>query len=118
MIKALREFAPHMNAHTTSAQLHQARVILPETQPEIAKQSDASQGSTHLEHLLAKGHFVVSAEMLPPRSVKFTQFLQNAEYLRDSNVDIINITDNAMARVRMSNIEAARLIQQHVGVED
>jgi homocysteine S-methyltransferase len=55
--------------------------------------------------------------MLPPRSVKFTQFLQNAEYLRDSSVDIINITDNAMARVRMSNIGAARLIQQHVGVE-
>jgi homocysteine S-methyltransferase len=117
MSKALREFAPHLNAQTTSAQLPQARVIVPETQPEIAKQSDAPQHSTHLAHLLAKGHFVVSAEMLPPRSVKFTQFLQNAEYLRDSGVDIINITDNAMARVRMSNIGAARLIQQHVGVE-
>lgn len=60
---------------------------------------------------------MVSAEMLPPRSVKFTQFLHNAEYLRELGVDVINITDNAMARVRMSNIGTARLIQQHVGVE-
>ena len=117
MSKALREFAPHLNAQATPAQAPQARVIVSEMEPEIAERGAAPQRSTHLAHLLAEGRFVVSAEMLPPRSVKFTQFLQNAEYLRDRGVDVINIPDNAMARVRMSNISAARLIQQHVGVE-
>lgn len=117
MSKVLREFAPHLNAQAPSAQAPQARVIVPETEPEIAERSAAVQHSTHLAHLLAEGHFVVSAEMLPPRSVKFTQFLHNAEYVRERGVDVINITDNAMARVRMNNIGAARLIQQHVGVE-
>jgi homocysteine S-methyltransferase len=117
MSKALREFAPHLNVEKIPAQAPQKRAIVLETEQEIAERSAASQYPTHLAHLFAEGHFVVSAEMLPPRSVKFTQFLQNAEYLRDIGVDVINITDNAMARVRMSNIGAARLIQQHTGVE-
>ena len=117
MSKALSQFAPHLNTQTTPAQAPQARVIVPETEQEIAERGAVPQSLTHLAHLLAEGHFVVSAEMLPPRSVKFTQFLQNAEYLRERGVDVINITDNAMARVRMSNISAARLIQQHVGIE-
>ena len=118
MSKALREFAPHLNAQTTIAQApSQGRLHVLEMEPEVAERSAAPQHSTHLARLLAEGQFVVSAEMLPPRSVKFTQFLQNAEQLRERGVDVINITDNAMARGRMSNIGAARLIQQHVGVE-
>ena len=117
MSKALREFAPHLNTQTTAAHTSQTREVVLETEPEIAERSAAPRRSTKVAHLLAEGHFVVSAEMLPPRSVKFTQFLHNAEYLRERGVDVINITDNAMARVRMNNIGAARLIQQHVGVE-
>jgi homocysteine S-methyltransferase len=112
MSKALREFAPHLNAQTP-----QAHSIVPEKELEIAERSATPQHATHLARLLAEGEFVVSAEMLPPRSIKFSQFLQNAEQLRERGVDVINITDNAMARVRMSNIGAARLIQQQVGVE-
>jgi methionine synthase I (cobalamin-dependent)/5,10-methylenetetrahydrofolate reductase len=117
MSKALREFTPHLNVQTIPAQAPQAHVIVTETEPEIAELGATPQRSTYLAHLLAEGHFVVSAEMLPPRSVKSTQFLHNAEYVRERGVDVMNITDNAMARVRMSNIAAARLIQQHVGVE-
>lgn len=117
MSKALLEFAPHLNGQRTSAQTPRKHAIVLEKEQEIAERSAAPQHPTHLAHLFTEGRFVVSAEMLPPRSVKFTQFLHNAEYLRDIGVDVINITDNAMARVRMSNIGAARLIQQHVGVE-
>ena len=117
MSKALREFAPHLNVKTIPDQAPQACVIVTETEPEIAERGAALQHSTYLAHLLSEGHFVVSAEMLPPRSVKFTQFLHNAEYVRERGVDVINVTDNAMARVRMNNSSAARLIQQHVEVE-
>ena len=66
---------------------------------------------------LAAGRWLISAEMRPPRGIKFARFLQNAAYLRDCGVDTINITDNAMAHVRMSNLAAARLIHEHTGVE-
>jgi 5,10-methylenetetrahydrofolate reductase len=36
---------------------------------------------------------------------------------KGSTRDFINILDNAMARVRMNNIAATRLIQQQVGLE-
>ncbi|GCF10967.1 bifunctional homocysteine S-methyltransferase/methylenetetrahydrofolate reductase [Dictyobacter arantiisoli] len=77
----------------------------------------AQPAPTHVAQLLQDGKFVISIEMSPPRSVKFTRFLQNAILIRDSGADAINITDNAMARVRMNNVAAARLIQQNVGIE-
>jgi homocysteine S-methyltransferase len=73
--------------------------------------------ATEMATRLASGKWLVSAEMRPPRGIKFTRFLQNATYLRDCGADTINITDNAMAHVRMSNIAAARLIQEQVGIE-
>ncbi|QBD74533.1 bifunctional homocysteine S-methyltransferase/methylenetetrahydrofolate reductase [Ktedonosporobacter rubrisoli] len=90
--------------------LQEHKVHPPENDPGIVQ-------TTHLADLLLKENFVVSVEMRPPRSVKYTRFLQNAALLRDGGADIINIPDNAMARVRMNNIAAARLIQQYVGLE-
>lgn len=78
---------------------------------------DTPPASTQFAQRLQEKHFVISVEMSPPRSVKFTRFLQNATFIRDSGADTINITDNAMALVRMNNVAAARLIQQHVGIE-
>jgi methionine synthase / methylenetetrahydrofolate reductase(NADPH) len=78
---------------------------------------DIPPASTQFAKWLQEKHFVISIEMSPPRSVKFTRFLQNATFIRDSGADTINITDNAMALVRMNNVAAARLIQQHVGIE-
>lgn len=78
---------------------------------------ETQQPATQLATQLQEKKFVISVEMSPPRSVKFTRFLQNATLIRDSGADTINITDNAMARVRMNNIAAARLIQQNVGIE-
>lgn len=116
MRKVLAEYAPELGTREITVPKRQPRLeTIFERDPESS--SGPQTHSTYLSQRLATGHFVVSAEMRPPRSVKFTRFLQNAEYLRDIGVDTINITDNAMARVRMSNVAAARLIQQQVGVE-
>lgn len=115
MRKVVAEYAPNI-ATEIAAPKRQARLEVV-TERESESSGGVSAGCTKLAQLLGAGRFVVSAEMRPPRSVKFTRFLQNAEYLRDVGVDTINITDNAMAHVRMSNVAAARLIQQHVGIE-
>jgi len=72
---------------------------------------------TALAACFGGGRFAISAEMRPPRGIKSTRFLQNAALLGAAGVDTINITDNAMAHVRMSNLAAARLIQEGAGVE-
>jgi homocysteine S-methyltransferase len=117
MSKVLREFAPELQQRPKPVK-EQAKIeLVYDKRVQQQPPRGTKAPSTRLAQLLAAGRFAVSAEMRPPRSIKFTRFLQNAEYLRDAGVDVINIPDNAMARVRMSNVAAARLIQQFVGTE-
>lgn len=129
MRKALVEFAPHLNAPTIlppvaspgASYSHSIEIVkergVQQVTSRSAEVSSLLSAPTHLAELLQQKHFVVSVEMLPPRSVRFTRFLQHASEVRASGADIINIPDNATARVRMNNIAAARLIQQQTGLE-
>ncbi|HVU69294.1 MAG TPA: bifunctional homocysteine S-methyltransferase/methylenetetrahydrofolate reductase [Ktedonobacteraceae bacterium] len=118
MKQTLLEFAPA--AATPAPQLepsYSRAIIEAEKSADCLERDPASPAPTYLAELLQKKRFVVSVEMLPPRSVKFTRFLQTASAIRESGADVINIPDNATARVRMNNVAAARLIQQHTGME-
>ena len=118
MRTVLAELTPtSTNEETIQAATPTLESIRERTQEATPQPLDTPPASTQLAKWLQEKHFVVSIEMSPPRSVKFTRFLQNAAFIRESGADTINITDNAMALVRMSNIAAARLIQQHVGME-
>ncbi len=72
---------------------------------------------TRLAQKLAKGEFAVSVEMLPPLGINPTKMLQGASRMAELGADCVNITDNAMARVRMGSMACAILIQQSIGVE-
>lgn len=117
MRAAMNAYAPDVSAAVAPSPRRPAPVRVVDESDDVRERGAAPRQPTVLARLFAQGRFVVSTEMRPPRGVRFTKFLQNAEYLRDIGVDAINITDNAMARVRMSNVAAARLIQEHVGVE-
>jgi homocysteine S-methyltransferase len=66
---------------------------------------------------LAAGDFVVSVELDPPRGLNPRKSIEAAEHLRTLGADCINIGDSPMARVRMSAIALAVLVQQRVGIE-
>ncbi|GCE30640.1 bifunctional homocysteine S-methyltransferase/methylenetetrahydrofolate reductase [Dictyobacter alpinus] len=106
--------SPEMEKPSSAPTLEAFRERIQES---AAQNAESEPAPTQLAALLQERKFVISIEMSPPRSVKFTRFLQNATLIRDSGADTINITDNAMARVRMNNVAAARLIQQNVGIE-
>ncbi len=72
---------------------------------------------TGLAARLAAGQFVVSVEMTPPRGLNPAKMLQGAEMLCAEGADVLNMPDNAAARMRMNCISAALLIQQRVGLE-
>lgn len=81
------------------------------------KEKTAQVAPTQVAQRLAEGKFVVSVEMHPPRGINPTKMLQAAAKMAELGADSVNITDNAMARVRMGNIGSAMLIQQSVGIE-
>src|SRR5438132_9878541 len=94
------------NGQTTIARLLEEEVILPQ------------HGSmTRLQEKLAAGEFVVSVELDPPKGLNPAKVLEGAAMLQEVGVHCINIADSPMARVRMSCIALARLLQDHLGIE-
>lgn len=63
------------------------------------------------------GSFVVTAEIEPPRGVDLAAAIEGARLLKSRGVDAANVTDNPMARLRMSSIAVAALIQREVGLD-
>ncbi len=77
----------------------------------------ASADTRTLREKLAAGEFVVSVELDPPRGLNPRKALEGAAHLKALGADTINIGDSPMARVRMSAISLAVLMQQRVGIE-
>ena len=61
--------------------------------------------------------FVVTAEVEPPKGADCGTAIEGARLLKAGGVDAVNVTDNPMARLRMSSIAVAALIQRETGLE-
>lgn len=68
-----------------------------------------------LAALFAKGKFVVTSEVAPPKGVDVAEMLENAELLR-SRVDAINITDQQSSVMRLGSLSASQLLKSR-GIE-
>jgi homocysteine S-methyltransferase len=66
---------------------------------------------------LSTGKFAVSVEMDPPRGLSTHKLLAGASLLAEAGVDVINIADSPMARMRMSPWAVCSLIQREFQVE-
>jgi homocysteine S-methyltransferase len=74
--------------------------------------------TSRFKRRLADAHaFVVTAEIEPPRGVDLSGAIEGARLARVHGVDAVNVTDNPMARLRMSSIAVAALIQREVGLD-
>ena len=79
--------------------------------------TDDRPPATRLARALAERRFVISVEIDPPRSIRIDRTLEAARLLRDAGTDVVNISDSAMARVRMGAMAVAFGVQNEVGVE-
>ena len=68
-----------------------------------------------LQERLRQGHFVVTAELVPPLSCEAGELLDKAASLRGL-ADAVNVTDGAGARAHMSALAGASLLLQ-AGIE-
>jgi methionine synthase / methylenetetrahydrofolate reductase(NADPH) len=74
--------------------------------------------TSHFKRKLAtSGSFTVTVEVEPPKGADCSSSIQAARLLKRIGVDAVNVTDNPMARLRMSSIAVAGLIQRETGLE-
>jgi homocysteine S-methyltransferase len=66
---------------------------------------------------LAKGEFVTSVEIVPPRGVDASRMLADVAKLKAANVDAVNVPDGPRAQSRMGALMTSVLIEQKVGIE-
>jgi methionine synthase I (cobalamin-dependent)/5,10-methylenetetrahydrofolate reductase len=72
---------------------------------------------SRMANTLARGGFVVSVELVPPRGAQIDALMEQAQKLRIRGVDLVNIPDNPRSSARMSALSAAVHVQQQTGVE-
>jgi homocysteine S-methyltransferase len=71
---------------------------------------------SHLAKSLGR-KFVVSIEMDPPKGADPGPLLDRAQWLKEREVDFLNVADGPRASARMSALSFAVLLEQRVGVE-
>jgi homocysteine S-methyltransferase len=84
-------------------------------QPAPALQTTAPP--TVLGRKLDAGEFVVSVELDPPRGHNAEKLLQGAKLLKERRVEIVDINDGSLGRVRMSVLPTAILVREATGLD-
>ena len=91
--------------------------------PAAASERDVSVAAvardqkSRMANALARGGFVVSVELVPPRGYQADALIGQARSLKIRGIDLVNIPDGPLASARMSALSAAVLVQQQAGVE-
>src|SRR3954465_2108010 len=80
--------------------------------PPVAREQKSRMANT-----LARGGFVVSVELTPPRGFQTDVLVEQARRLKGHGGDLVNIPALARASARMSALAAAFIVQQQAGVE-
>ncbi len=61
--------------------------------------------------------FVITVEIDPPKGHNCSEVLNISKKLMSAGVDALNVAENPMARMRMSSVALAHLIQEKIGIE-
>jgi methionine synthase I (cobalamin-dependent)/5,10-methylenetetrahydrofolate reductase len=66
---------------------------------------------------IARGEFVTSVEIVPPRGVDAARMLEGVAALAKAGVDAVNVPDGPRAQSRMGALMTSLLIEQKIGIE-
>ncbi|HKZ07730.1 MAG TPA: bifunctional homocysteine S-methyltransferase/methylenetetrahydrofolate reductase [Methylomirabilota bacterium] len=72
---------------------------------------------TRLARKLGAGEFLVSVELDPPRGHNIEKLVQGAKLLKERGVEIVDINDGSLGRVRMSVLPTAILVREASGLD-
>jgi methionine synthase / methylenetetrahydrofolate reductase(NADPH) len=106
-VRSLAPGAPRTGAKPASAPAPAAPLL-----PPVPREQKSRMANT-----LARGGFVVSVELTPPRGYQTEALIEQARRLNIHGVSLVNIPDSPRASARMSALATAFLVQQQSGVE-
>ncbi|HEX9690518.1 MAG TPA: bifunctional homocysteine S-methyltransferase/methylenetetrahydrofolate reductase [Gemmatimonadales bacterium] len=66
---------------------------------------------------LARGEWVVSVELLPPKGASAGRLIEQAQRIKVSGADAVSILDGARAQSHMGVIPSALVVERQVGIE-
>ena len=72
---------------------------------------------TALQRKLGAREFVVTVELDPPRGHTVEKLVQGAKLLKERGVEIVDINDGSLGRVRMSVLPTALLVREATGLD-
>lgn len=109
---AIRADSPRQTAKSFVRQPATVAELKPED-VQVVPAEDRSKWSSKI----ARGEFVTSVEVLPPKGCDAQKTLDSIRLLKDAGVDGVNIPDGPRAQTRMSAQATAVLVEQQVGIE-
>src|SRR5438046_1839132 len=72
---------------------------------------------TTFQRKLEAGEFVVTVELDPPRGHTVEKLVQGAKLLKERGVEIVDINDGSLGRVRMAVLATALLVREATGLD-
>ena len=114
-IRAMREAVDrHTPARRDAVARPPARagVALPE-----APALTSTAAPTALGRKIDEGQFIVTVELDPPRGHNIEKLVQGAKLLKERGVEILDINDGSLGRVRMSVLPTGILVREATGLD-
>lgn len=109
----IRSISPRVSAR---AVLKNEPVTISELKPADVQVVPAEERS-RWSAKIARGEFVTSVEVLPPKGCDAQKTLDSIRLLKDAGVDGVNIPDGPRAQTRMSAQATAVLVEREIGIE-
>ena len=113
-IRAMREAVAR---HAPSRPAVAPRVAPKPVEPAELTGLTTAAPPTRLARKLEAGEFVVSVELDPPRGHNIEKLVQGAKLLKERGVEIVDINDGSLGRVRMSVLPTAILVREASGLD-
>ena len=114
-IRAMREALDGVAAGGTAARVRPAKRARTDVVEPPSLLTTAAP--TLLEQKLSAGEFIVTVELDPPRGHNIEKLVQGAKLLKDRGVEIVDINDGSLGRVRMSVLPTAILVREATGLD-
>jgi methionine synthase / methylenetetrahydrofolate reductase(NADPH) len=114
MVEGVRPLSPRQ-ARVPMKERRHAHPDLPPEDPGVPPVPLAERSKWGAK--IARGEFVTSVEIVPPRGVDASKMLRDTAALREAGVDAVNVPDGPRAQSRMGALLTSVLIEQQIGIE-
>ena len=114
-IRAMREAVDRHVPRSGAAAVATPRRARVEASP--APTLPTTAAPTLLQRKVEEGEFLVTVELDPPRGHNIEKLVQGAKLLKERGVEIVDINDGSLGRVRMSVLPTAILVREATGLD-